>query len=66
MQIIDVSDEVWMWVYQKYEMSRIVKNYIVKKLKTSFMLLLLIMLYWTSKEMTLIIYNEQTVKYWWW
>ena len=24
-KIIDVSDEVWMWVHQKYGMSRIVK-----------------------------------------
>ena len=32
MQMMDVSDEVWIWVHQKYEMSRIIwKLYKLKK-----------------------------------
>ena len=26
MKLMDVSDEVWMWVHQKYEISRIIQT----------------------------------------
>ena len=38
MQIIDVSDEVWTWVHQKYIMNEIVQNFYAFKINDWFYL----------------------------
>ena len=45
---MDVSDEIWMSVYQKYGISQIVQTFIQSKPKKSHTLMLLMIFYWIN------------------
>ena len=62
MQIIDVKDEVWMWMHRNIEWVKSYENYINLKYTTDITLLLLTMINWIGKILKPITLNEQTVK----
>ena len=53
-ETMNLSDEVWMWVHQKYGMGRIVKKYIQSKETIAPTLLFSTMVDWIDKKMDMI------------
>ena len=60
MTIIDMSDDQWMWVHQKYGMSRIMRKLYSLK-KTDLTLMLLTIVNQIDETMKLMAWNSQTV-----
>ena len=53
MKILDVSDELWIRVHQKYEMSQIIQKYIYSKQGTDVTSMFPIMVNWINETMKL-------------
>ena len=65
MKIIDVSDEVWMWVHWKYGISWIVWKYFLFETNTDLTLMCPMIIDWIDKIMKHITCNAKAVKYSW-